>query len=91
VSLSAAIEAKEHAAGAGLLAKSALPGQQLTLGFTVTGVTVDSAAKTIIIAFSASSLIVGGIIEFSWSDPTVGNDANAIPGNGRHRCGHLQR
>lgn len=49
-------------------------------GTTVTGVTVDSAAKTIIIAFSASALTAGDIIEFSYSDPTVGNDANAIQG-----------
>ncbi|MFM0142933.1 Ig-like domain-containing protein [Paraburkholderia sp. RL18-085-BIA-A] len=49
-------------------------------GTTVTGVTVDSAAKTVIIAFSASVLTAGDIIEFSYTDPTAGNDANAIQG-----------
>ncbi|MFL9920387.1 Ig-like domain-containing protein [Paraburkholderia fungorum] len=50
------------------------------IGTTVTGVTVDSAAKTVVIAFSASALTSGSIIEFSYTDPTAGNDANAIQG-----------
>ncbi len=49
-------------------------------GTSVTGVTVDSVAKTVTLAFSASALTAGDIIEFSYSDPTGGNDANAIQG-----------
>jgi hypothetical protein len=49
-------------------------------GVTVTGVTVNSAAKTVILSFSANALTAGDIIEFSYSDPTGGNDVNAIQG-----------
>ena len=47
---------------------------------TVTGVTVDSAEQSVIVAFSASALTGGDIVEFSYLDPTPGNDANAIQG-----------
>ncbi|HZV63359.1 MAG TPA: Ig-like domain-containing protein, partial [Telluria sp.] len=49
-------------------------------GTTVTGVTVDSAAKTVTVAFSGAALIAGDIIEFSYVDPSGGDDVNAIQG-----------
>ncbi|WP_409567661.1 Ig-like domain-containing protein [Rugamonas sp. DEMB1] len=49
-------------------------------GTSVTSVVVDSVAKTVTLSFSASALTAGDIIEFSYSDPTGGNDVNAIQG-----------
>jgi hypothetical protein len=49
-------------------------------GTSVTSVTVDSVAKTVTLFFSASALTAGDIIEFSYSDPTGGNDVSAIQG-----------
>lgn len=45
----------------------------------VTGVTVDSAAKTVTIAINGV-LLAGDIVDFVYTDPTVGNDVNAIQG-----------
>ncbi len=50
-------------------------------GVSVTAVTVDSVAKTVSLTFSGSALTAGDIIEFSYSDPTGGNDVNAIQGS----------
>jgi uncharacterized repeat protein (TIGR02059 family) len=47
---------------------------------TVTSVSVDSAAKTVTLSFSASALVAGDIIAFSYTDPTGGDDASAIQG-----------
>ena len=49
-------------------------------GVTVTGVTVDSAAKTVTVSISGAALTPGDVIAFSYSDPTGGNDVNAIQG-----------
>ena len=49
-------------------------------GVSVTGVTVDSTLKTVTLSFNASALTAGDAIEFSYSDPTGGNDVNAIQG-----------
>ncbi|SFM20108.1 Ig-like domain-containing protein [Rugamonas rubra] len=49
-------------------------------GTSVTGVTVDSAAKTVVLTFSANALTAGDIIEFSYQDPTGGNDVSAVQG-----------
>jgi uncharacterized repeat protein (TIGR02059 family) len=46
---------------------------------TVTGVTVDSAAKTVALALSAT-FTAGDIIEYTYTDPTAGNDVSAIQG-----------
>lgn len=49
-------------------------------GITITGVTVNAAAKTVTLNFSGSALTAGDIIEFSYSDPTGSNDLQAIQG-----------
>lgn len=49
-------------------------------GITITAVTVDAAAKTVTLTISGSALTAGDIIEFSYTDPTGGNDDNAIQG-----------
>ena len=49
-------------------------------GTSVTGVTVNSAAKSVVLTFSANALTAGDIIEFSYQDPTGGNDASAVQG-----------
>ncbi|RYG01770.1 MAG: hypothetical protein EON94_07115, partial [Caulobacteraceae bacterium] len=49
-------------------------------GTSVTGVTVDGVAKTVTLTFSGPALTAGDIIEFSYSDPTGGNDVSAIQG-----------
>ena len=46
----------------------------------VTGVTVDSVAKTVTLSFSGSPLIAGDFIDFWYYDPSGGNDLNAIQG-----------
>lgn len=46
-------------------------------GTTVTGVTVDGAAKTVTQSLS-TPLIPGDIVEFTYTDPTGGDDASAI-------------
>ncbi|MBP7339312.1 DUF4347 domain-containing protein, partial [Niveispirillum sp.] len=46
-------------------------------GVTVTGVTVNSTAKTVVVSIS-TTLLAGDIIEFAYTDPTSGDDANAI-------------
>ncbi|WP_338849023.1 Ig-like domain-containing protein [Massilia sp. W12] len=46
---------------------------------TVTGVTINSTARTIIVALN-TTLLPGDIIDFVYTDPTAGNDANAIQG-----------
>jgi len=48
---------------------------------TVNGVTVDGAAKTVTLAFSDNALTAGDIIEFSYTDPSVGNDVLALQGS----------
>jgi uncharacterized repeat protein (TIGR02059 family) len=47
---------------------------------TVNGVTVNGVAKTVTLTFSANALTAGDIIEFSYTDPTGGNDVNALQG-----------
>jgi Ca2+-binding RTX toxin-like protein len=47
---------------------------------SVTAVAVDSIAHTVALTFNASALIAGDFVEFSYVDPTAGNDANAIQG-----------
>ncbi|WP_282445583.1 Ig-like domain-containing protein, partial [Massilia antarctica] len=49
-------------------------------GVTVSGVTVDSVNKTVNLTFTANALTAGDIIEFSYTDPSIGNDVNAIQG-----------
>jgi hypothetical protein len=49
-------------------------------GTTVSALSIDSAAKTINLTLTANALTAGDIIEFSYTDPTVNNDANAIQG-----------
>lgn len=46
-------------------------------GVAVASVSVDGAGKTVTVGFS-TTLLTGDIIEFSYTDPTGGNDANAI-------------
>ena len=48
-------------------------------GATVTGVTVNSAAKTVTLSLNAT-LTAGDIVEFTYADPTGGDDASAIQG-----------
>ncbi len=48
-------------------------------GTTVTGVTVDGAAKTVTLSLS-TPLVPGDIVEFTYTDPTGGDDASAIQG-----------
>ncbi|MGH9266956.1 MAG: Ig-like domain-containing protein, partial [Acidimicrobiales bacterium] len=49
-------------------------------GITITGVALNALAKTVTLTFSGSALTPGDIIEFSYSDPTGGNDVSAIQG-----------
>lgn len=49
------------------------------LAATVTGVTVDGAAKTVALSLS-TPLLAGDIVEFAYADPTSGDDASAIQG-----------
>ncbi|NBB12263.1 Ig-like domain-containing protein [Pseudomonas sp. SLFW] len=49
-------------------------------GVTVSGVTVDSAAKTVQVSVSGAALTWADIIDFTYTDPTAGNDASAIQG-----------
>ena len=49
-------------------------------GVSITGVTVDSVSKTVTLSISGSAFTAGDIIEFSYVDPTGGNDVNAIQG-----------
>ena len=49
-------------------------------GTSVTGVTVDGTGKTVTLTLSAPALTAGDIIEFSYSDPTGGNDVSALQG-----------
>lgn len=49
-------------------------------GTSVAGVTVDSAANTVTVTFDGPALVDRDIVEFSYSDPTGGNDVNAIQG-----------
>ncbi|MGH8855240.1 MAG: Ig-like domain-containing protein, partial [Telluria sp.] len=46
----------------------------------VSGVTVDGAAKTVVIAHNGFPLFAGDVIELEYHDPSPGNDANAIQG-----------
>ena len=47
---------------------------------SVTGVTVDGTGKTVTLTFSAPALTAEDIIEFSYVDPTGGNDVSALQG-----------
>lgn len=49
-------------------------------GRSVSSVTVDSAAKTVTVGISNYILTAGDIIEFTYTDPSNGNDTNAIQG-----------
>ncbi len=49
-------------------------------GTTVSAVDVDSASKSVRLTFTGSALTAGDIIEFAYTDPTVGNDVNALQG-----------
>lgn len=46
---------------------------------TVSGITINSAAKTVTVQI-ASFLLAGDIVDFAYHDPSPGNDANAIQG-----------
>lgn len=46
---------------------------------TISGLTVDSLAQSVTLRFSAS-LTTNDIVEFDYTDPTAGDDANAIQG-----------
>ncbi len=48
-------------------------------GVTVTGVTINGTAKTATLAINAT-LLPGDIIDFVYTDPTVGNDVSALQG-----------
>ncbi len=48
-------------------------------GSTVTGVTVNSAAKTVTLSLNAT-LTAGDIVEFTYADPSSGDDASALQG-----------
>ncbi|MGK5015003.1 Ig-like domain-containing protein [Janthinobacterium sp. HLS12-2] len=47
---------------------------------SVAGVKVDSVAKTVTLTFDAPPLIAGDIVDFSYFDPSFGNEVNAIQG-----------
>ncbi|NHZ89355.1 DUF4214 domain-containing protein [Massilia sp. CCM 8733] len=49
-------------------------------GTTVSAVSIDSATKMVRLTFTANALTAGDIIEFSYTDPTVNNDVNAVQG-----------
>ncbi|NHZ32159.1 Ig-like domain-containing protein [Massilia rubra] len=49
-------------------------------GAAVSAVSVDSAAKMVRLTFTANALTAGDIIEFSYTDPSGGNDVNAVQG-----------
>ena len=46
---------------------------------TVSGITINSVAKTVTVQI-ASTLLPGDIVDFAYTDPSIGNDANAIQG-----------
>ncbi|MFZ6648871.1 Ig-like domain-containing protein [Undibacterium sp. TJN25] len=50
------------------------------VGVTVTGVTVNSVSHSVILSLSGPAFTAGDIVEFSYRDPTGGNDVNAIQG-----------
>jgi len=47
---------------------------------SVTGLTVNSADKSVVLTFSGGFLTAGDIIEYSYVDPSGGNDVNAVQG-----------
>lgn len=49
-------------------------------GVTVTGVSIDSAAKTVTLTLGGSTLLPGDIVDFVYTDPSGANDTNAIQG-----------
>lgn len=49
-------------------------------GTTVSALSIDSASKMVNLTFTANALTAGDIIEFTYTDPTVNNDANAVQG-----------
>ncbi|MES2257459.1 MAG: Ig-like domain-containing protein [Pseudomonadota bacterium] len=48
---------------------------------TVSAVEVNAADKSVKLTFSSSTLLAGDIIDFVYSDPSVGNDSSAIQGS----------
>jgi hypothetical protein len=50
------------------------------IGTLVTAVELGSDAHTVKVSFTASALTAGDFIEVTYSDPTAGNDINAIQG-----------
>ncbi|NHZ38981.1 Ig-like domain-containing protein [Massilia aquatica] len=49
-------------------------------GTTVSALSIDSATKMVRLTFTANALTAGDIIEFTYTDPTPNNDANAVQG-----------
>lgn len=49
-------------------------------GTTISALSIDSASKMVNLTFTANALTAGDIIEFTYTDPTVNNDANAVQG-----------
>jgi len=47
---------------------------------TLSAVQIDSGNNSVLLTFSSTTLLAGDIIDFVYTDPTVGNDANAIQG-----------
>ena len=50
------------------------------IGAAVSAIEVNSTDKSIKITFVANALTAGDVIDFSYQDPTAGNDVNAIQG-----------
>ncbi|WP_410825878.1 ELWxxDGT repeat protein [Methylobacterium sp. sgz302003] len=46
----------------------------------ISGVSVDGAATTVTLTLGSFILVAGDIVDFTYTDPTVGNDVDAIQG-----------